>query len=103
SDRTPDRSAGARVVLRRQPCARPASGFRPDARILFRQLVGEDLNATPALIHMDGTRLMGRWADLTGKPSPLSTSSHILQYAQENRGNLGHIGMLGLRELFLPC
>jgi TolB protein len=69
---------------------------------LFRQLVAEDINITHALIHMDGTRLMGRWADLTGKPSPLSTSSHILQYSEEFRGGLGHIGMIGLKEFILP-
>ena len=51
---------------------------------------------------MDGTRLMGRWSDLTGKPSPLSTKTHILQYAQEFRGGLGHIGMIGVREFILP-
>ena len=68
----------------------------------FRQLVAEDLNVTHALIHMDGTRLMGRWADLTGKPHPLSTSTHILQYGQEFRGGLGHIGMVGTREFILP-
>jgi len=68
----------------------------------FRQLVAEDLNMTHALIHMDGTRLMGRWGDLTGKPHPLSTKTHILQYAQEYRGSLGHIGMIGLREFVLP-
>jgi TolB protein len=68
----------------------------------FRQLVAEDLNVTHALIHMDGTRLMGRWTDLTGKPSPLSTPAHILQYAQEFRGGLGHIGMIGVREFILP-
>lgn len=68
----------------------------------FAQLVAEDLNVTHALIHMDGTRLMGRWSDLTGKPSPLSTPTHILQYAQEFRGGLGHIGMIGTREFILP-
>jgi TolB protein len=68
----------------------------------FRQLVAEDINVTHALIHMDGTRLMGRWSDLTGEPSRLSTSAHILQYAQEFRGGLGHIGMIGLREFILP-
>jgi TolB protein len=68
----------------------------------FRQLVAEDLNVTHALIHMDGTRLMGRWSDLTGKPYPLSTPRHILQYAQEYRGSLGHIGMIGLGEFILP-
>jgi TolB protein len=68
----------------------------------FRQLVAEDLNVTHALIHMDGTRLMGRWGDLTGKPHPLSTPRHILQYAQEYRGSLGHVGMIGHREFILP-
>jgi TolB protein len=57
---------------------------------------------TNALIHMDGTRLMGRWADLTGKPHPLSTREHILQYGQEFRGSLGHIALLGIGRYVLP-
>ena len=77
-------------------------GFGQTHESFFRQLVAEDLNVTHALIHMDGTRLMGRWGDLTGKPSPLSTAAHILQYAQEYRGSLGHIGMIGVREFILP-
>ena len=77
-------------------------GFGLTHESFFRQLVAEDLNVTHALIHMDGTRLMGRWADLTGKPHPLSTSTHILQYGQEFRGGLGHIGMVGMREFILP-
>jgi TolB protein len=51
---------------------------------------------------MDGTRLMGRWSDLTGKPSALSTRTHILQYAEEFRGGLGHVGMIGTKEFILP-
>ena len=77
-------------------------GFGQTHESFFRQLVAEDINVTHALIHMDGTRLMGRWNDLTGRPSPLSTASHILQYGQEYRGSLGHIGMIGLREFILP-
>ena len=77
-------------------------GFGLTHEAFFRQLVAEDLNVTHALIHMDGTRLMGRWDDLTGRPSPLSTPAHILQYAQEFRGGLGHIGLIGLREFILP-
>lgn len=77
-------------------------GFGQSHQSFFNQLVAEDLNVTHALIHMDGTRLMGRWGDLTGKPSPLSTSQHILQYAQEFRGGLGHIGMVGIKEFILP-
>lgn len=68
----------------------------------FLQLVAEDLHVTNALIHMDGTRLMGRWTDLTGKPHPLSTPDYILQYSEEYRGSLGHVAMLGLREYILP-
>jgi hypothetical protein len=68
----------------------------------FNQLVAEDLHITNALIHMDGTRLMGRWADLTGEPHPLSTKTHILQYAEEFRGSLGHIALLGINQYVLP-
>ncbi|HEY9228244.1 MAG TPA: hypothetical protein VIP11_16425, partial [Gemmatimonadaceae bacterium] len=72
-------------------------GFGLSHEAFFLQLSAEDIHVTNALIHMDGTRLMGRWSDLTGKPSPLSTPTHILQYAQEFRGGLGHIGMIGVR------
>jgi TolB protein len=77
-------------------------GFGLTHEAFFRQLVGEDLHVSNALIHMDGTRLMGRWADLTGKPHALSTRTHILQYGQEFRGGLGHVGMIGTREFILP-
>jgi TolB protein len=77
-------------------------GFGQTHESFFRQLVAEDLHVTHALIHMDGTRLMGRWSDLTGQLSPLSTRTHLLQYAQEFRGGLGHIGMVGVREFILP-
>jgi TolB protein len=68
----------------------------------FNQLTAEDLHVTNALIHMDGTRLMGRWSDLTGKPHPLSTAEHILQYGEEFRGSLGHISMIGISRYVLP-
>jgi hypothetical protein len=71
-------------------------------RTLFEQSLAEDLNVSHVLIHMDGTRLMGRWADLTGEPHPLSTPTHILQFGEEFRGSLGHIGMLGIRQFILP-
>ncbi|MEX0893512.1 MAG: CehA/McbA family metallohydrolase, partial [Gemmatimonadota bacterium] len=77
-------------------------GFGLSHEAFFLQLVAEDLHVTFPLIHMDGTRLMGRWSDLTGEPHPLSTPTHILQYAQEFRGGLGHIGMLGTGEFILP-
>ena len=68
----------------------------------FNQLVAEDLHVTHALVHMDGTRLMGRWSDLTGRLHPLSTPEYILQYGEEFRGSLGHIAMLGVTEYVLP-
>ena len=77
-------------------------GFGLTHESFFLQLVAEDLHMTNALIHMDGTRIMGRWSDLTGKPSPLSTRTHILQYAEEFRGGLGHVGMIGTHEFVLP-
>jgi TolB protein len=77
-------------------------GFGLSHEAFFLQLTAEDLHVTNALIHMDGTRVMGRWADLTGTPHPLSTPTHILQYAEEFRGGLGHIGMIGIREFTLP-
>jgi TolB protein len=71
-------------------------------RQFFEQLVAEDLRVTNALIHMDGTRLMGRWDDLTGKPHPLSTREHILQYGEEFRGSLGHVALIGIKRYVLP-
>jgi TolB protein len=71
-------------------------------RTFFDQLLAEDLHVTNALVHMDGTRLMGRWTDLTGKPHPLSTPQHILQYGEEFRGSLGHIAMIGVSKYVLP-
>lgn len=68
----------------------------------FLQLLAEDVRVGHSLIHMDGTRIQGRWEDLTGKPHPISTPTHILQYGQEFRGALGHIGMIGVREFILP-
>ncbi len=73
-----------------------------DHEAFFRQLVAEDLRVTNALIHIDGTRIMGRWADLTGEPHPLSSAEHILQYAQEFRGSFGHVGLLGVSEFITP-
>ena len=68
----------------------------------MRQLKAEDIHVTNSLIHMDGTRLMGRWGDLTGKPHPLSTADYILFYGEEFRGNHGHVGLLGINHFILP-
>lgn len=68
----------------------------------FDQLLAEDLHVTNALIHMDDSKIMGRWEDLTGKPSPLSTRDYVLQYGEEFRGSLGHIALLGIQHFVLP-
>ena len=68
----------------------------------FLQLVAEDLHVSNPLIHMDGTRLMGRWSDLTGEPHPLSTNDHMFQYGTEFRGSLGHVAMIGHNDYILP-
>ncbi len=71
-------------------------------KTMFDQVLAEDIHVANTLVHMDGTRLMGRWDDLTGKAHPLSTATHILQYGEEFRGGLGHIGMIGIHEYILP-
>jgi TolB protein len=77
-------------------------GFGLTHEAFFLTQLAEDLHVAFPLIHMDGTRVMGRWEDLTGAPHPLSTPTHILQYAQEFRGSPGHVGMIGTREFILP-
>jgi TolB protein len=66
------------------------------------QLRGEDVGVMFPLIHMDGTKIQGRWEDLTGEPHPLSTPRNVIQYSQEFRGPAGHVGLLGIREFVLP-
>ena len=68
----------------------------------FYQLVADDLHVTNDLIHMDGTKLMGRWSDLTGEPYRLSNDDYILFYTQEFRGSFGHVGLLGVQRFIMP-
>jgi WD40 repeat protein len=68
----------------------------------YKQLRAEDIHLTHALVHRDGSRLMGRWSDLTGEPHPLSTDRHILQYGEEFRGSRGHVGMLNIETFVMP-
>lgn len=71
-------------------------------QVFFDQLVAEDLHVTNALIHMDDSKIMGRWEDLTGTLHPLSTRDYLLQYGEEYRGSLGHIALLGISRYVLP-
>ncbi len=70
--------------------------------MFFRQLEADDVRVTNALIHMDGTKLMGRWDDLTGEPFPLSGNDRLLFYTQEFRGSYGHVALLGLQRFIMP-
>ncbi len=76
--------------------------YRLSHEEFFLQIEAEDIHMAHSLVHMDGTRVMGRWQDLTGRPHPLSTSEHILQYGQEFRGSFGHVAMLGVSEYVMP-
>ena len=68
----------------------------------FDQLRADDLHITNDLIHMDGTKIMGRWSDLTGEDYTGSTDDYVLRYTQEFRGSLGHVGLLGVNEFIMP-
>ncbi|MDG2240022.1 MAG: CehA/McbA family metallohydrolase [Longimicrobiales bacterium] len=68
----------------------------------FGQLRADDLHVTNDLIHMDGTKIMGRWSDLTGEDYSGSTEDYILRYTQEFRGSFGHVGLLGVNEFIMP-
>jgi TolB protein len=68
----------------------------------FDQLRADDLHVTNDLIHMDGTKIMGRWSDLTGEDYSGSTGDYVLRYTQEFRGSLGHVGLLGVDEFIMP-
>ena len=68
----------------------------------FDQLRADDLHVANDLIHMDGTKLMGRWSDLTGSDYPGSGDGYILRYSQEYRGSFGHVGLLGVDEFIMP-
>jgi TolB protein len=68
----------------------------------FDQLRADDLHVTGDLIHMDGTKLMGRWSDLTGEDYSGSTDDYILRYTQEFRGSFGHVSLLGPTDFIMP-
>jgi hypothetical protein len=72
------------------------------AQDVLRQSMAEDLRVTNVLVHMDDTRVMGKWADVTGRPHPVSTPDYVVRHGEEFRGSLGHVGMLGINELILP-
>ncbi|NNF13492.1 MAG: hypothetical protein HKN72_09720, partial [Gemmatimonadetes bacterium] len=68
----------------------------------FEWLRADDLHVANDLIHMDGTKIMGRWTDLTGDVWEGSTEDYILRYTQEFRGSFGHVALLGVTEFIMP-
>ncbi len=73
-----------------------------DHDLFFLQLAADNVNIANALIHMDGSKLMGRWSDLTGEPHPFSNNETLLQYSQEFRGSFGHVALIGVHEFVMP-
>ncbi len=68
----------------------------------FDQLRADDVHVANDLIHMDGTKIMGRWEDLTGADYVGSTDAYILRYSQEFRGSFGHVALLGVEAFIMP-
>ena len=75
-------------------------GLTPE--MFFRQLEADDVRVANALIHMDGTKIMGRSENLTGEPYEMSGEERILYYTQEFRGSYGHVALLGLQRFIMP-
>jgi len=66
------------------------------------EAAAEDLNVVNMLASKWG-RLYTSWEEFTGGVSPTSSSEHLIYVSQENRQHvLGHISLLGLKELVAP-
>jgi hypothetical protein len=66
------------------------------------EAAAEDLNVVHLLASQWG-RLFTSWEEFTGGLSPTSSADHLIWVSQENRQHvLGHISLLGLKELVAP-
>ena len=66
------------------------------------EAAGEDLNVVNLLASQWG-RLFTSWEEFTGGLSPTSSEFHKIWVSQENRQHvLGHISLLGLKEMVAP-
>ena len=66
------------------------------------EAAGEDLNVVNLLASQWG-RLFTSWEEFTGGLSPTSSDDHLIWVSQENRQHvLGHISLLGLKEMVAP-
>jgi hypothetical protein len=69
---------------------------------LVAQAEAEDVHVVNALIHVDGTKLMGDVSRFVPRPHPASTENVLLRYGQEYRMSFGHRSVLGGERLFFP-
>jgi hypothetical protein len=66
------------------------------------EAAAEDLNVVHLLASQWG-RLFTSWEEFTGGLAPTSSEEHLIWVSQENRQHvLGHISLLGLREMVAP-
>ncbi|MDA0747886.1 MAG: CehA/McbA family metallohydrolase, partial [bacterium] len=66
------------------------------------EAAGEDLNVVNLLASQWG-RLFTSWEEFTGGLAPTSSNDHKIWVSQENRQHvLGHISLLGLKEMVAP-
>lgn len=66
------------------------------------EAAGEDLNVVHLLASQWG-RLFTSWKEFTGGLAPTSSQEHLIWVSQENRQHvLGHISLLGLKDLVAP-
>ena len=66
------------------------------------EAAAEDLNVVNLLASQWG-RLFTSWEEFTGGLSPTSSDDHLIWVSQENRQHvLGHISLLGLKEMVAP-
>ena len=66
------------------------------------EAAAEDLNVVNLLVSQWG-RLFTSWEEYTGGLSPTSSRDHLIWVGQENRQHvLGHISLLGLKEMIFP-
>ena len=66
------------------------------------EAAAEDVNVVHLLASQWG-RLFTSWGEFTGGLSPTSSDGHMIWVSQENRQHvLGHISLLGLKEMVAP-
>ena len=113
----PEGGKGSAVVALKRFADMPSSGYYSgdthvhdlhggDLRLtpegLVAQAEAEDVHVVNALIHVDGTKLMGDVSRFVPGPHPASTANVLLRYGQEYRMSYGHRSVLGGDRMFYP-